>query len=283
MKFLDLFKNKQNVEQTTDLYELFLSHIDELSQKRLRALDMALDVIKHQFAEEGFILTEVDCVSPLITLKRNQYGFYVDETKSLNSKEEFKNYLFGKEFLEKNKDVFRRVNQLILEKEIIMRGSYNIVNGKSEDVNNIALALGYCSVRDKEIFEEEPVHPTEEYVQLQILLDLVNNGNLKSFDKVINKAMNKLTQYFSEDVTLEIKRLDDKFDRDIDHTFGVMLVDKVLGETFMLYYSDGIRVKKATYDKYLVVDNPYVDIYLRIILRCLQKELLLVDNKKCGK
>ena len=282
MSFLDLFKNKNN-EENMDSYELFLTHIDELSVKRLRSIDIAVDVIRHQFLEEGFVLSEIDCVSPLILLRRNQFGFYVDETKSLNSKEEFKNYLFGKEFLEKNKDVFKRLNQLLVEKEIIMRGSYNIVKGRIDEVNQLAIDAGYGVIRDKTLFESDPVHPSDEYVNLQILLDLVNTEGIKSYNMIIDKALNRLRECLSDDITLEIKRLDDTYGKDFDHTYGILLVDKNLGELFMLYYSDGMSVKKITYDKYIKVKNPYLDIYMRIILKCLQKELLLNDNKRRGK
>lgn len=279
MKFLDLLKNRKSTEET-DSYELFLSCIDELSQQRLRAIDMAVDIIRAEFLEEGFTLTETECYSPVVRLKRNQYGFYVDETKSLNSKEEYRNYLYGKEFLNNNKEIFKRLNQLLMEKEIIMRGSYNIVKGKTDELNELVKSLGYGVIRDRVIFEELPDHPSDEHIQLEILLDLANSDDVKSYNKIVEKAMKRLTECFSDDVSLEIKRLDDTYDRDFDHTFGILLVDKVLGDVSMLYYSDGITVRKSTYDKYLKVENPYLDIYMRIILKCLQKELSNVDNKK---
>ena len=284
MKFLDKLKALSNkTPEYENSYDLFLSMIDELSATRLRAIDMAVDIIKHNFLEEGFVLSETDCVSPLIRLGRNQFGFYVDETKSLNSKEEYKNYLYGLQFLESNKDTFKRLDQLLIEKEIIMRGSYNVRRGSEEEVSNLAISLGYGIARDKAIYEDNPIHPGDEYVQLQILLDLVNNENVKSFDKIIEKALKRVQSCLTDNVTLEIKRIDDKYDRDFDHTYGIMLVDNVLGEVSMLYYSDGVSVRMATIDKYLVEDNPYLLIYMRIILKCLQKELSLNNNKSAKK
>ena len=170
----------------------------------------------------------------------------------------------------------------VLEKEIIMRGSYNIVKGRIDEVNQLAIDAGYGVVRDKTLFESDPVHPSDEYVNLQILLDLVNTEGIKSYNMIIDKALNRLGECLSDDITLEIKRLDDTYGKDFDHTYGILLVDKSLGELFMLYYSDGMSVKKITYDKYIKVKNPYLDIYMRIILKCLQKELLLNDNIRRG-
>jgi hypothetical protein len=95
--------------------------------------------------------------------------------------------------------------------------------------------------------------------------------------------MKKIQDCFNEFCSIEIKRLSDTYDVDYDHTYGIMLVDQNLGERFMIYYSDGVGVRKSSFEKYLVNNNPYLIIYMRIILKCLQKELSLNDNKRRGK
>ena len=282
MGLFDSFKSKKDTK-IVDSYELFLSKIDELSCHRLKAIDMSLDVIRVDLLEDGFTLGEIECVSPLVTLKRNQFGFYVDETKSLNSKDDYRNYLYGVEYLEKNKELFKRIDQLLIDKEFIMRGSYKINSGSEKELSELAHNLGYGVIRDRQIYEEEPVHPSDEHVQLEILLDLVNNPEVKKIDTIINKCMKKIQDCFNEFCSIEIKRLSDTYDVDYDHTYGIMLVDQNLGERFMIYYSDGVGVRKSSFEKYLVNNNPYLIIYMRIILKCLQKELSLNDNKRRGK
>lgn len=256
-------------------YELFLKSIDDLSVARLKSIDIIFNVLKHQFADQGFELTELECVSPTVKIKRNQFGFYVDETRSLNSKEEYKNYEYGKKFFKKHEDEFKRLNQLLTEKEIIMRGCYKIKNETEESLYKLAKSLGYCTIRDALLYEMEPKHPSDEYKRLLTLLELCDSNKVHDFRPIINQALDMLRKYFKKDITLEIKRLKDKYDMTFDNSYGILLIDKKLGEMNMLYYFDGIKITKISYEKYLDEDNPYLEIYMRIILKCLKREMSL--------
>lgn len=269
-----LFKISNGEESS---YDLFLKYVDDLTRERLNSIEMALGIHKEELLEQGFMLSELECVSRDIVLKRNQNGFYVDERNALNSKSEYQAYLDGIEFLKKNKERFKLIHNYLLEKEIIMEGSYKAVKCDALKLDKLAKSLGYGIARDRLLFEEEPVHPSEEFKETKFLLDLCNNEDVSNYRGIINKALKKITDHFSEDVTLTIKKLDDTYNTDFDNTYGIMMIDKNFGEMSMLYYSDGLSVSKATYEKYLVSNSPYLEIYMRIIVKCLKKEL---ENKQ---
>lgn len=279
MNLIEQYRDIPVSDELNEDYQLFLDSIDDLSVARLKAIDTVFNVLKHRFADEGFLLTEVSCVSATVRIKRNQFGFYVDETKSLNSKDEYSNYMFGKKFLEGHADDFKRLNQLLVEKEIIMRGSYKIKEGTEEELYHLAKSLGYGVVRDGLLFESEPTHPSEEYIKIQVLLDLCNSNKVHDYKPIMEQALDMLRRYFKKDITLGIKRIDDKYDMSFDNTYGILLIDKKLGEMSMLYFFDGLKVLKVSYDKYIDEFNPYLEIYMRIILKCLKKEKALKDEK----
>lgn len=260
-------------------YDLFLKCVDDLTRERLNSIEMVLGIHKEELLQQGFMLSELECVSKDIVLKRNQNGFYVDERNALNSKSEYQAYLNGEEFLNKNKERFKLIHNYLLEKEIIMEGSYKAVKCDAMKLDKLAKSMGYGIARDRMLFEEEPTHPSEEFKETKFLLDLCNNDDVVDYRGIINKALKFIEYHFSDEVSLSIKRIDDTYDADFDNTYGIMMIDKNFGEMSMLYYSDGLSVSKATYEKYIISDSPYLEIYMRIILKCLKKEL---ENKKKG-
>lgn len=254
-------------------YDTFLKYVDDLTRERLKSIDMVLGVYRSKLLEEGFILSELECVSNNIILKRNQNGFYVCEEQALNSKREYQAYLDGVEFLKKNKDTFKLIHNYLLEKEIIMEGSYKAVKCDPIKLDKMAKSLGYGIARDRVLFEEEPDHPSEEFKETKFLLDLCNNRDIVDYRGIINKALKYIARHFNDDVSLSVKRITDTYDGDFDNTFGIMMIDKNYGEMSMLYYSDGLSINKATYEKYLIKKSPYIEIYMRIIVKCLKKEM----------
>lgn len=269
--------NTNDTEQPS--YDTFLKYVDDLTRERLKSIDMALGVQRNKLLEQGYMLSELECVSNNVVLKRNQNGFYVVEENALNSKNEYQAYLEGLEFLKKNKDTFKLIHTYLLEKEIIMEGSYKAIKCDPIKLDKLAKSLGYGIARDRMLFEEEPVHPSEEFKETKFLLDLCNNEDVVDYRGIINKALKFITSHFSEDVSLSIKRIDDIYDTDFDNTFGIMMIDKKFGEMSMLYYSDGLSINKATYEKYVIRTSPYLEIYMRIIVKCLKKEM---QNKEKG-
>ena len=117
--------NTNDTEQPS--YDTFLKYVDDLTRERLKSIDMALGVQRNKLLEQGYMLSELECVSNNVVLKRNQNGFYVVEENALNSKNEYQAYLEGLEFLKKNKDTFKLIHTYLLEKEIIMEGSYKAI------------------------------------------------------------------------------------------------------------------------------------------------------------
>lgn len=148
MGMFKLFKSDTNSIDKT--YDKFLNSIDNLSAARLRGIDLSFAVLKNKFKDKGFLLTEIDCSSSSIDIKRNMNGFYVDESRALFSDEEFNAYQYGVQFYQKYKDDFERMHNLLCEKELIMDGYYNIKN-KRVDVDNLKVMrdqLGYGEAKE---------------------------------------------------------------------------------------------------------------------------------------
>lgn len=276
-----LFKKSNNSLDKT--YEKFLTSIDSLSEARLRGIDLSFNVLKSRFKEKGFVLTEVDCTSPSISIIRNSEGFYVDESRALFSDEEFNAYQYGIQFYQKNKDDFERMHNLLCEKELIMDGYYNIRNKRVDVANlrDIRDSLGYGDLRKQILYDEEPHHPTREFNKLVLLLEKAKND--KNYDKQIDDILKMIRPYFKNNYKVSVKNIEDKFGADFDDSFGVIINNTDTGDIKMLYEVDGFDVRRDEYDKYLKKKCPYLEIYLRIISKCLKLKITEKHRKKTKK
>lgn len=272
---LNIFKsNKVKSVKTVDkkkAYDTFIDKVDTLTQARLRGIEMSLALYKMRMQDHGFILTETNCNSSVVNIKRNQLGFYVDESKSLNSREDYINYQNGLRFFVKYKEEFKRINELLKDKELIMDGYYNANQSDEFELTRISKILGYGKERQEEIYEEYPEHPSKEYKTIVKLLDLANKNN--DNESVIEKVLEIITPYFNPDYELEIKRVEDKYEMDFDDTFGIMIKNNVIGDMHMIYAVDGFNIKRDVYDKFLIEKCPYLEVYFKIITKCLKNEM----------
>lgn len=265
---------KDNSKPRISSYDEFLDNIDEKSKNRLRELDASIQVYREELQREGFCLDECSCVAPDITILRNQFGFYVDESRSLDSKENYALYKCGLEFYYAFSREFNSLNRVLREKEYIMNGNYHCKKSLRPHLDGFSASLGYGDSRSRKIYEENPEHPSKEYQRLVILLDVVSNNYQTNRELIIDECMKKLNEYLNPRFTIELKRVKDKYDRDFDDSCGILAVDRELGEMEMIYEFDGLNVHKRPYEKYFSQNKPYIDIYLRIITYCLKDELM---------
>lgn len=273
---------KDNDKSRISSYDDFLKNIDEKSKMRLMELDASIQVYKEELAKEGFSFDECSCVAPNITILRNQFGFYVDESHSLDSEESYALYKYGLDFYQGFSREFNCLHRVLREKEHIMNGNYRCKKSIRGDLDFFSASLGYGNIRIKRLYEENPHHPSEEYQRLVILLDVVSNNYQTNRDMIINECMKKLNQYLKPRYSIELKRPKDKYDRDFDDSCGILAVDSELGEMEMVYEFDGLSIHKRPYEKYFSQDKPYIDIYLRIITYCLKDELMYEFSDKNG-
>lgn len=255
-------------------YDDFLDNIDLKSKNRLRELDASIQVYKEELKKEGFNFDECSCIAPNITILRNQFGFYVDESHSLDSKEDYALYKYGLEFYYGFSREFNSLNRVLREKEYIMNGNYQCKRSMRPDLDSFSASLGYGDMRIRQIYEENPEHPSKEHQRLVILLDVISNNYQTNRDLIIDECMQKLNEALNPRYSIELKRAKDKYDRDFDDSCGILAVDKELGEMEMVYEFDGLGVHKRPYEKYFSQNKPYIDIYLRIITYCLKDELM---------
>ncbi len=255
-------------------YDDFLMNMDEKSKKRLIELDTKIATFKDELESEGFTFDECSCVASNIQILRNQFGFYVDETNSLDSKEAYATYQCGLEFYQEFSQKFNMLHRILIEKEYIMNGNYLCKKRIREDMNYFSASLGYGLSRQKRIYEDRPEHPSMEYQRLVIMLDVISDGYTSNKDEIIERCMEKLRESLLPRFSIEVKKIGDKYGRDFDGSCGVLVIDRTLGEMEMLYEFDGLNISKNPYDKYFSQNRPYLDIYLRIITYCLKDELL---------
>lgn len=265
---------KDNSKSRILSYDDFLRNIDPKSMSRLQELDTLIGVYRELLENEGFIFDECSCVAPTVTILRNQFGFYVDESRSLDSKESFDLYKYGLDFYRGFSDKFNCLNRLLREKEFIMNGNYHCKKKMRPDLDSFSASLGYGNERVKQIYEENPEHPSMEYQRLVILLDVISNNYDTNKDNIADECMNKLNECLKPRFSIEIKRVNDKYGNDFDSSCGVLAIDKELGEMEMIYEFDGLSLHKRPYEKYFSRNKPYIDIYLRIITYCLKDELI---------
>lgn len=277
-----LFK-KNNTNTTEKTYETFLKSIDSLSEARLRGIDLSFAVLKNRFYEKGFELTELGCSSSTVDIKRNQNGFYVDESRALFSDEEFNFYQYGINFYQKYKDNFERLHKLLAEKEFILNGYYNIRNKKVNinNLNKISEELGYGEKRKNMLYEENPIHPSEEFNKLVNMLNKVKNN--RDYDEQISNALKIIRPYFKDEYKIEAKEIEDKYDLDFDDSFGIVIRDIKNGDIKIIYEVDGFDIHKDEYDKYLKEKCPYLEIYFRIISKCIKLKFDEKRKKKAKK
>lgn len=276
-----LFKKNENL--TTKKYEHFLDSIDSLSAARLRGIDLSFAVLKQRFQDEGFELTEISCLGKTISLKRNQKGFYVCESRALFSDEEFNCYQYGINFYQKYKNDFQRIHNLLSEKELIMDGYYNVKNKKVnvDELKRISEELGYGAKRKKLIYEERPIHPSKEFTKLTLLLEKAKNNT--DYDNQIANILKIINPYIKDEYNLEAKEIDDKYNLDFDDSFGVVARNTSNGDIKIIYEVDGFDIRKDEYSKYLKKDCPYLEIYFRIISKCIKQKMASKSDKYCQK
>lgn len=263
-------------------YDDFLMNVDDKSQMRLRELDAEIEAYKSELAKEGFEFDEFSCVTQDIKILRNQFGFYVDESRSLDSKDEYAFYQCGLEFYHEFSRKFNNLHRILREKEYIMNGNYLCKKRLRPDMDRFSVSLGYGTDRQKRIYEESPEHPSMEYQRLVIMLDVISDGDSEKKNDIIERCMVKLREYLKPIYDIEVKRVKDKYGRDFDNSCGVLIIDKSLGEMEMAYEFDGLNIHKKPYDKYFLQNKPYIDIYLRIITYCLKDELLYNFSEEKG-
>lgn len=261
-------------------YDDFLMNVDEKSKNRLRELDVAIEAYRGELEKEGFAFDECSCVAQGIKILRNQFGFYVDETSSLDSKEAYTIYQCGLNFYYEFSKKFNVLHRILQEKEYIMNGNYLCKRGIRADMDFFSASLGYGISRQKRIYEEMPEHPSMEYQRLVIMLEVINDSDSCKKDDIIERCMEKLKEHLLPRYRIEVKRVKDKYNRDFDNSCGVLVVDKTLGEMEMVYEFDGLNISKNPYNKYFMPNKPYIDIYMRIIAYCLKDELLYEFSEK---
>ena len=280
---MGLFKRKEKLEKKKresqiSLYNKFKAGIDPLSKKRLESIDMSLALEASRFKAIGFTLTEFGCANENVILKRNQLGYYALEIYSLNSKKEFEYYQYGLNLIEEYKDEFKKINELYTEKETIMNGLYNAVADRKE-LETISKELGYGEVLERQIYEADPKHPSKEYVQLVKFLKIASVGDKRALNLLLNKCFNELQKHFVKGVRLEPKMIGVRY-KDFAETksYGVFLIDDKMSETKLVYEIFNGEITKQNYSKYLIDENPYLDIYMRIISKAI-KRIFVIEKR----
>ena len=158
-----------------------------------------------------------------------------------------------------------------------MNGLYNAVADRKE-LEDIANKLGYGETLERKIYETEPKHPSTEYGELVKYLRIANVGNKKELNLLLNKCFTALNRYFAKGIRLEPKMIGVKY-KDYEETksYGVFLIDEKLGETKLVYEIFNGEITKQKYSNYLIDDNPYLDIYMRIIAKSI-KRISVIDK-----
>ena len=275
---MNLFKRKtkENRLSEKELYKKFKDGIDPLSKKRLDSIDMSLALEASRFKAIGFTLTEFGCANENVIIKRNQLGYYALEIYSLNSKKEYEYYQFGLNLVDEYKEEFKKINELYTEKETIMNGLYNAVADRNE-LETISKKLGYGETLERKIYEAEPKHPSKEYQELVKFLRIANVGDKRELNLLLNKCFNILSKYFAKGIRLEPKMIGVKY-KDFEETksYGIFLIDEKLGDTKLIYEIFNGEITKQHYSNYLIDDNPYLDIYMRIITKSIKRISVIV-------
>lgn len=252
-----------------DLYKIFLSKIDDLSRFRLESIDTTLSIYKMKYTNLGFILTETSCYNKRIYLKRNQLGFYADERESFKTDESFENYNASVNFLKEHNDEFEIIHNLLKDKESILNGYYYTDRTNETDLEIIVKVLGYGSIREDDIHEENPYHPSEEYKNLISLIERCNDK--RNYKQVEKETIDILNNIFKDAFEFRIKLKHDKYGHDFDSEYGILVIDKQSKDMHMLYGVENDLVFKEDLNKYSGYTN-YLDVYIKIIIKCIEKQ-----------
>lgn len=252
-----------------DLYKIFLSKIDDLSRFRLESIDTTLSIYKMKFTNLGFVLTETSCYNKRIYLKRNQLGFYADERESFINDESFENYNASVSFLKEHNDEFEIIHNLLKDKEAFLNGYYYTDRTNETDLEIIVKVLGYGSIREDEIHEENPHHPSEEYKNLICLIEKCNDK--RNYKQVASKTIDILNNIFKDTFEFKIKLKHEKYGHDFDSEYGILVIDKQSKDMHMIYGIENDLVFKEDLDKYSGYTN-YLDVYIKIIIKCIEKQ-----------
>lgn len=251
-----------------ELYKIFLSKIDDLSRIRLESIDMSLSIYQMKFTNIGYILTETSCYNKKNMIKRNQMGFYVDETSSLKSEEEFNNYNESVIFLKKYKSVFKIIDGLLKDKEAIMNGYYETSYNNMTDLEIIVKLLGYGSIRKQEIEEDNPFHPSKDYKMIISFIE--KSKDEKNYKSLKYEIIEYLNSIFGSRYEIKIKYKKDKYGYDFDPEYGVLINDLETGDKRMLYGVTDYMIYKDDYKKYEFINPNYLEICLKIITKCIK-------------
>ena len=274
----EILDNDLEVKEPVKDYSTLLECVDELTEARLRSIDMSFAVQQERFKDFGVNLTELDCTNEIIRIKRNQKGFYADESLSLNSNDDYENYERSIDFYERHEEDFEIIHNLLCDKEQILQGCYVVKKGTEEELEDLINDLGYGITRKKALYESNPVHPSEEYNRLLELMEMVED--YKNRESIIEEVMAIIRKCYSKDVKIELKRIDDKYDIDLDNAYGLILLNAQTGDKHMLYAVDGYDVTKDLCDKYLIEKNQYLEVYFKLIARCIKMEYTKKSHKK---
>lgn len=256
-----------NAYSKEELYQIFLNRVDDLSRIRLESIDMTLSIYKMKFTNLGVILTETNCYNKSIYLKRNKMGFYADETVSFESEKAFENYNKSVKFLKENENEFKIIHNLLKDKEAIMGGYYTTTREYETDLEIIVKVLGYGSIRDEELKDENLRHPSEEYEYIISLIERCKNES--NYKGVLKEIMSHLETLFGINYQILIKRKRDKYDFIPDSYIGIILIDNTTGSKTLLYGEDQENIYKDDYSKYKV-NTKYLEMYLKLATKCIK-------------
>lgn len=251
------FNRDRDVTDNIDkIYELFLDSLEDETAILIRGIDLSFRVFKEKMADLGYTLTEVSCVRGKTIIKRNQNGFYVDETYALLSDNHYRAYGAGLELLEEYRKDFERTHRNLKKKETIMAGNYRFKKNKLKGYENVILTLGYGSTRRDEIMEADPNHPSLEFEMAKTCYFRAKNEN--SDKKLIKEIMSSINTYLLPEYQLIFDDV-------------VFIGSKKSKERKVLIDDDGIVLKRKELDNYFASKMPFVDVYLRIMAFCLEK------------
>lgn len=265
-------KAKKKYINKQKYYNKFLKNIDNASEAMLRKLDLQLLEYQNFLKDYGWELSETECVFPTIKIKRNQMGFYVDWRDSLTSKDCYEFYLNGLKFLDEHRTLFNKIDEIISAKEKIMMGEFNEKGLSYEKLLQLASNIGYGEIRRKAIIEENPVQPPKEYEDVLTLLNIVNSDDPLIMISLMDKILSILNARVKDNYEVRLKEEKDIYDMDFDPYRGILIVEKNQGDISMLYGTDGIDIYKKDFEKYLIYDDPFFLIYLRILIKALDKK-----------
>ena len=171
------------------------------------------------------------------------------------------------DFQEENENEFKIIHNLLKDKEAIMGGYYTTTREYETDLEIIVKVLGYGSIRDEELKDENLRHPSEEYEYIISLIERCKNES--NYKGVLKEIMSHLETLFGINYQILIKRKRDKYDFIPDSYIGIILVDNTTGSKTLLYGEDQENIYKDDYSKYKV-NTKYLEMYLKLATKCIK-------------